>query len=120
MATKRNKKIFDDGAILVEQTYPTDDVAVVSKKTRSVSMGGTKTINVTDVLDTYAGYIPQRFGMNDGAEDSGECIICGAKTQYPLRKICVPCLEKYGDGLYEACKLCIENGEDSFSIKINE
>lgn len=119
MATKRNKKIFDDGAILVEQTYPTDDVEVVSKKTRSAPMSETKTINVVDVLDTYAGYIPQRFGMNDGAEDSGECIICGAKTQYPLRKVCVPCLEKYGRDVYEKCKGSIESGESYFELNVN-
>lgn len=116
MATKRNKKIFDDGAIIVEQTYPNDDVEVVSKKMRSSTMNGTKTINVADVLDTYAGYIPQRFGMNDGAEDSGECIICGSKTQYPLRRICVPCLEKYGRDILKKCKESIESGESYFEL----
>ena len=119
MATKRNKKIYDDGAILVEQTYPADDVEVVSKKTRSAPMSDTKTINVSDVFDTYAGYIPQRFGMNDGAEDSGECIICGAKTQYPLRKICVPCLEKYGHEIYENAKNCIDEGESDFELTVD-
>lgn len=118
MATKRNKKIFDDGAILVEQTYQTDVVEVVSKKMRSAPMSETKTINVADVFDTYAGYIPQRFGMNDGADDSGECIICGAKTQYPLRKICVPCLEKYGKEIFDKAKNCVEDGESYFEMNV--
>lgn len=119
MAVKRNKKIYDDGSVMVEQTYTDDSATVVSKKMRSAPVGETKMINVTDVFDTYAGYIPQRFGMNDGAEDSGECIICGAKTQYPLRKICVPCLEKYGREIFKKCKESIENGESYFELNVN-
>lgn len=119
MATKRNRKLYDNDGVVVEQTYPTDDVEVVSKKMRSAPMSETKTINVADVLDTYAGYIPQRFGMNYGAEDSGECIICNAKTQYPLRKICVPCLEKYGREIFEKCKESIDIGESYFELNVN-
>lgn len=119
MATKRNRKIYDDGAVMVEQTYADDSATVVSKKMRSAPVSENKTINVTDVFETYAGYIPQRFGMNDGAEDNGECIICGAKTQYPLRKICVPCLEKYGKEIFEKCKESIESGESYFELTVD-
>lgn len=119
MSTKKSKTIFDDDAVLVEQTYPEDDVEVtVPVKTKRSAMS-TKDIDVSDVLDTFAAYSPQRFGINDPGNGAGECMICGTKTQYRLRKFCADCMDKYGREMHDKAKDCIGNGETYFTMNTN-
>lgn len=125
MATKKRKpvKIYEDDSVMVEQTFPDDDVAVIRDEImRDISRVSTDkeemTVDVSDVLDTFAGYMVQKVGMNDPENGSGECVLCGASTQYKLRKVCVPCLEKHRIELWQEAKTAIENGDRTFTIEV--
>lgn len=121
MATKKREsmKIFDDDGIVIE-SKPAEEKKESVYSVKSAKSAGRKTeINVADVLDAYAGYMPQRFGMNDASLGAGECVICGGKTQYTTRKICVPCLDKYGKEIYKNAKEAIENSQISFELRTN-
>lgn len=112
---ERRKKIFDDGATVVEEVitnkkkkFDMDDTPVKIRNT------GTKTIQVTDVLDTFAGYLPTK--ANFMPKDGGECLICGKETSSSMRKICFDCLQRNGEELYNKAQKSIEIGDKEFQI----
>lgn len=120
MASKSRKKtIYDNGGITVEQTL-TDDEIIVSKPKNSIrSFNETRYINVLDAIDTFAGYMNNRFSLNYSDGSSGECVICGKSTMYPRRKICTDCFDKYGaENILRKVKTAVENMEASFTIDV--
>lgn len=98
MGTKKKAiTIYDDDGILVEQTPVNDIIETVSKVKRVARFENlTKEITAKDLIGTLAGYMSPRFGVNKAEDGAGECVICGAKTQYTKRKMCVDCIENYG------------------------
>lgn len=98
MATKRKKpiKVFDDDGVVVEQTFTDDSVDVFEEKENTPFDVENVDVSVYDVIDTFAGYMIPKFGVNKSEDGAGVCIFCNGKTQYAKRKICVSCLEKYG------------------------
>lgn len=120
MATRRRNVMgFDDDSVIVEKSYPTEKVEVVEKRKSFKSARETKEINVDDVMDTFAGYMAARFGVNKSGEPNGECVICGKSTQYQHRKMCVDCLEKYSvEDILNKSKTAVENGETTFTLNV--
>lgn len=126
MATKKRKPVtvFDDDGVLIEQTFPEEDVQVVAKKARtapSTEFPEFKSVTVSDVFDTFAGYLNSRLSMNDSSSGKGTCVVCGKETLYPLRKICIDCLESNGvENIYTMTKEAIEMGTPTIELEVME
>lgn len=97
MATKKKPvTIYDDDGVLVEQTFSDNNVAVMKNEKSNLPFYMGMDVSVNDVIDTFAAYMLPRFNVNNPEEGPGECVLCGAKTLFKKRKICVDCLEKHG------------------------
>lgn len=112
MATSKKKRavtLYEDDGVLVEQTYATDSVEVM-KTSRAMAMQNvSKEIKASDLIETLAAYTLPKFGINSVDDGAGECVICGAKTQYRKRKMCVDCIDRYGaSDLLEKLKYAID------------
>lgn len=115
MDNMKKHKIFDDDAVVVEKVeVEKKDEPVAEKETMKANVEP-NTIMVEDVLDSFAGYLPNRLGSLVIPGD-GECMICGAHTISPMRKVCVDCMVKYGEKLYNKAKHMLEVGEVSFKF----
>ncbi len=68
-------------------------------------------VSVVDMLDTLAGYVIPVINMGATTEGNGQCLLCGKKTAYKMRKLCVDCMNTYGKSYYEKAKIAIENGD---------
>lgn len=115
---EKRRKIFDDGSTVVEE------VSVRNKKKPELNVNvdkpinnrstEKKTIQVVDVLDTFAGYLPTQ--ANFMPRDGGECLLCGKETTSSMRKICFDCLQKKGQEIFKKAKKSVEVGDKDFQI----
>lgn len=115
---EKRRKIFDDGAAIVEEVSVKQkkkpELGVNVDKPINSRIREKKTIQVTDVLDTFAGYLPTQ--ANFMPKDGGECLLCGKETTSSMRKICFDCLQSRGQELYNNSKRSIEVGDKELQI----
>lgn len=111
---EKRRKIFDDGATVVEQVNTPSKKVETPIPSNIKARGSVKLIKTEDVIDTFSGYLPAK--VNFALKNGGKCLICGADTSSELRKVCIPCLQKYGRTLYDRAKKAIEIGEKEFEI----
>lgn len=113
MPRRKENIIYDDNATMVirqeTEAVPMQDEMTVIKQTANVPMPDK--IAVTDILDTMTGFVIPRFNLVKDSDGSGECLVCGKRTAYKMRKLCVDCMEKHGKVFYEKARNAIENGE---------
>lgn len=112
----KKRKIFDDDATVVEaievDKHDEPNVPIV----RRAGMKPTaKTVKVTDVLDTFAGYLPSQAAFTEGT-NKGECVLCGKETTNELRKVCFDCLKTHAMELHHEAVSAMENGKTEFEI----
>ena len=110
MGRRTRRTIYDNDGTTVTETVGASDGATVFK-----SGEGTH-FDVSDVLDTFAGYLLPRFKI-EKQSGSGKCMICGKDTAYPVRKVCVDCMDKYSDDLYQQSKEASSNGNTGFELR---
>lgn len=118
----KKRKIFDDDATVVEvvevdkRNEPT--VPIVR---RAAMKSESKTVKVTDVLDTFAGYLPsqaaftERTNRTEGT-NRGECVLCGKETTNELRKVCFDCLKTHSMELHHEAVDTMLNGKTEFEM----
>lgn len=117
---KSRKRIFEEGmsvednSIVVSKKPPVnDDTAEDAEKIKNKA---DMEIKVSDVLDTFAGYLPGK--ANFMTMEKGTCMICGSKTMSSMRKICMECLTKNGKKIYESAKHAADIGDVSFKVVV--
>lgn len=112
----KKRKIFDDDATVVEvvevdkRNEPT--VPIVR---RAAMKSESKTVKVTDVLDTFAGYLPSQAAFTEGT-NKGECVLCGKETTNELRKVCFDCLKTHSMELHHEAVDAMLNGKTEFEM----
>lgn len=115
---EKRRKVFDDGATVVEQVNVSQkkkpELKVNIERNTSVRNNTNKTVKVEDVISAFAGYLPT--GANFMPKDGGACLLCGKETSSSMRKICIPCLQAHGKSIYNKAKEAIGNGEKEFSF----
>lgn len=114
---ENRKKIFEDNTVVVEEVIKTptkkQKLKVNFEETENKNIED-KTIGVSDIIDTFAGYLPTQANFMD--KDGGECLLCGKETTSSMRKICFDCLQNKGKTLYKKAKKAIETGNKYFSM----
>lgn len=114
---RRNKEnvIFDDDATVIIQRdeMPTHtERKMIQKQAEKFN----EPISVVDVLDTIAGYVMPSFYMVPDSEESGQCLLCGKRTAYKMRKLCVDCMKEHSREYYEKARAAIQAGEDTIRM----
>lgn len=110
----KKHKIFEDDGTVVEQVEVEKKSPVIHNPLMEKKAAERKTVMVEDVLDSFAGYLPNRIGFLTPGD--GKCVFCGATTISPMRKICYDCMVKSGEKLYKEAKKSIEKGDNSFNF----
>lgn len=112
MARDRRRTIYNHDAASVEETVSMNDEMKVVRKE------GPKTVQVSDVIETYPTYFGNYEFEPDALDKStfGECIICGEKTSKKSRKVCIKCIKAYKNDLYDGMQKAISSGESSFTF----
>lgn len=110
---KRNRDSLNNNQEIV---YEDDFTSVIKTDTGSAPTPieptfEPKTMTVSDMLDTLAGYVIPTINMGSGTNERGECMLCGKQTAYNNRKLCVNCMQAHGREYYNKAKKAIENGE---------
>lgn len=106
---KKSHTIYDDDSVVVEYTEPSEEVIVTrSEESKRVSRTE-KELDVDDVFDSFVGYLIPKLTLNNADGGSGECLLCGAKTQYSMRKICYECMVENKEKLYDKMKVALED-----------
>ncbi len=96
-----------DGGIEIDKTDPSP-----MRKARSVSMNnGPTKIDAKDIIDTAISYQIPSVGINSNKNGGSECKVCGAKTAYDNRHICIDCWKKYKDEIISGIKDALEEVE---------
>ncbi len=115
---EKRRKIFDDGATVVEEVISKPKKKPELNVNVDTPMNSRKIVNkvfnVQDILDTFAGYLPSQ--ANFMPKDGGECLICGKETSSSMRKICFECLQNKGEMIYKNAKRAIEDGDKEFQV----
>lgn len=111
---EKRRKIFDDGATIVEEIVQKPKKPELKVDLDEPRNTVKKTINVEDIIETFAGYLPTQ--ANFMPRDGGECLLCGKETSSSMRKICFDCLQSKGQELYRKAKKSIEIGDKDFQI----
>lgn len=116
MDNNKRRKIYDKDSTVVEisNAEKKNNLRIELNDKISTADSEKKTILVTDILDTFAGYIPPRISFIDSGE--GECILCGKTTASKMRKVCFDCMKDNSKKLYEKAKNAIEHKETEFEF----
>lgn len=115
MVRRKERTIYENDGTKVM----VNDESVMAKDTMSVQKAPAKLpqeIDTVDFFDAMVGYTMPRFNLNLDVDEEGECVICGKKTAYAKRKLCVDCMEKYAVDLYPKAKAAIQTGK--YTIKL--
>lgn len=115
----RKKKVFDDGATLIESVEQTTAETTAKKKIarRTVKKSTTK-IDVCDIITATFSYLPTRMTIMENTGEKGQCVLCGKETTNPMRKICFECYMERAKELYDKSKDAI-GGEDSLYVEVD-
>lgn len=113
MVRRKNRTIYDnDGTTIIEgEVEQTTELQATKQKAMNDESNFPSEIQTLDVLDAMVSYVPPRFSLLKQGEGAGQCVLCGKQTTYYKRKICLDCMEKYGEDLYDKAKEAIENGK---------
>lgn len=117
---EKHRKIFDDDGVMVEAVETVkkeDDTAEVPMRRTARIVPKTVSVKVTDVMDSFAGYLPSQASFTEG-DNKGACVLCGKETTTELRKVCFDCLKSHAMELHHAATDAIMNGEKDFTINI--
>lgn len=114
MARDRRRIIYENDGTKIEeipssQEVRTETVAPISVSERIVDVDASK------VFEAFASYTPFNIGKD---ELNGECCICGTETQFISRKICVNCMKKYGEQIYDKAIVASDRGERSILLNV--
>lgn len=110
---RRGRIVYNNDATVIEETpsvevnHRPDVVAPRRAAARNIDIG------VTDVVDTFASYT--QFNVEKG-NGEGKCLICNAKTQYPIRKICVNCMKQYSGQIHQCAVEAVERGDRNITL----
>lgn len=122
MARDRRRIIYDNDATVItesigneENNSTTDSLHRSAKRSAFIE---NVTMSVSDVVDTFASYasVPRWF-IDYKAEKLGECNICHRDTAYRFRRICVDCMDKYGDTIFDLARNASDNGETTITFE---
>lgn len=99
MAKDRRRILYDKDGTQILETPPesvmkTDSTSV----SRSPSYGNVE-ISLSEIVGTLISYT--QFRVDKGGDGDGKCLICGASTAYPVRKICTDCMRAYSEQIYD-------------------
>lgn len=112
----KSRTLYDnDGTVVIDTTGISDEVSVEQSVGDNSAAHTTYTVN--DALDTLASYLLPRFPIDKSREESGVCKVCGKQTSFPIRKMCVECMEKYSQKLYENAKTAVSEGNSDFDLR---
>lgn len=115
---EKRRKIFDNDGMTVEETVSVQKknpkLKVNIEETNGENDKAAKVIKVSDVIDTFAGYLPPQASFMN--KEEGECIICGTKTASSMRKLCFNCLRTHGENLYRQAKRAIAAKKQEFNF----
>lgn len=112
------KIIYNNDATVITETPSVNDTVEVDRNSSVRSNRRNVDIPISYVIDTFAGYSP--FHIDNGDSVGGECFICHARTQYPVRRLCVPCAKKYSFELHEKAMSAPELGDRTVSIEVSD
>lgn len=112
---EKRRKIFDDDATMVEAVEVEKKEQNVPIVRRAAMKPVAKTVEVIDVLDAFAGYLPSQAAFNEG-EGKGTCVLCGKETTTSLRKICFDCLKAHSMDLHHGAVDALTNGKTEFEV----
>lgn len=110
MARDRRRIVYNDDATLIteDNTSKHDEESFDRVYTKNVELG------LDDVIGTYASYA--QFKFDKGGESDGTCAVCGDHTAYPVRKLCVKCMKKYSEQLFD---VAVQEGASRNKISLN-
>lgn len=113
MARDRRRIIYDQDGTIVTET-PSASVNAPVQKSRSNNTN--VEIPVLDAIDTLAAYLLPRFKVEKSADNPGTCYICGKNTAYQMRHLCVDCMDRVSDDLYQKTRAAVEAKETSIIL----
>lgn len=114
MARNKKETIYDEDGTLVEVTDgSTSKPPVGPVVPPNIPEFHGKTYQVSDIIDTLAGYMSPSFGFLKG-DSKGVCVVCGSETAFQIRKLCGSCMNNYIQQLYEETKEAV--GSQTFEI----
>lgn len=113
MVRRKDRTIYDKDCttVFASEVDQTTELDVAKQKATDDESSFPSEIQTLDVLDAMVSYVPPRFSLLKQGEGAGQCVLCGKQTTYYKRKICLDCMEKYGEDLYDKAKEAIENGK---------
>lgn len=114
MARDRRRVRYDeDAAMVTESMSVSDDISVEKHSGEGV------TVLAADVLETYASYFaPPEFKPDvvKNNNDSGICVMCGNSTAFASRKICLECIKKYRNIMFDGAQQAITDKNSEFTV----
>lgn len=113
MARDRRRIVYDqDGTVITETPSVSENVSVQKVRRNSTNVE----IPVLDAIDTLAAYLLPRFKVEKSPDNPGTCYICGKSTAYQIRHICVDCMDRVSDDLYQKTKAAVEAKETNIIL----
>ncbi len=109
--------VFDESITLERYSSDSPEGKKLSRRRRSVQ-NKTFTFTLSELIDMLAGYQMSEHNIVDFIEESGECKICGKKTNSEIRKICYECHGEHIYEIYKAAKECVETGKDTIDLEL--
>lgn len=95
------RKFVDPNGGLEVEKYESKEVHAV----KSIGIEkANKKLPMKDMVETLDSYQLPMFTENKSEKGGSECLICGKKTSYDNRHICVNCWSKYNKKIIEKIK----------------
>lgn len=104
-----NRYVDRRGGLSVEKTDKVEKQKVVDTVS-TFSATAPVTITGDEAFETMLSYQTGNFAKTDSSE-KGVCKICGAKTAYKNRQICVDCWKKYNQEIVDGLKTAVKDVE---------
>ena len=116
-AAQRPVTVYDNDATLITAVPSEEPIEPV--RSASVGMAGCVDIPLVDVIDSLASYSSVgTLYAEEKADKAGKCLLCGDKTNYKFRKICVNCMKKYGNEIYDLAREATDNGHTAITLDL--
>lgn len=97
-----------NGGLSVDKTSPAKTQNKVPEKNEIVAGGK---ITGTEILETAQSYQLPQFTANPSEKGGSECRICGKKTSFDNRHVCVSCWTEYNKEMIDSLKSAVSNIE---------
>lgn len=99
------------GGLEIEKYDSTEKPSTQAKKkmTQKVKPVAETKLSGKDIVDTMQSYQLPTLTVNSTENGGANCLICGAKTAFDNRHICLVCWKKYKEDMFDALKQAVED-----------